>query len=378
VNEKYEKSERPDSFRNSMATALWLAVFVGLAISANAQRPNDWNTCDPGTPIAFRNDGLWGYATPSGVTIPPQFSFATPFSSGVATACTIKGCGLVDKRGKFITPLVDRSTSQFADRYLEGVGVLSRDGKWGYSDLSGRVVIPPIFEYAGDFNGGMARVRLNDRFFFIDHSGRRVTPEFDQTFDFSEGLAAIDLGGKEAYIHRDGSIALLPKYGGASGIDFSEGLVAIRSEDKVGFMNTKGEIVIKPVYDDAYPFSEGLAPVRSGDSWGYIDKKGKVVIPLQYPIAHMFNEGVASVQFPGSRKMGYIDHAGVLVSPKFDSAMPFCAGLAEVETFRWISATPDEFCRAEKRFGRYGLIDHSGNFVWREAVDHVWRIGSCG
>ena len=42
---------------------------------------------------------------------------------------------------------------EYADRFLIKV-----DGKWGYINRNGAVVIPPQFEYAEDFHNGLAIV----------------------------------------------------------------------------------------------------------------------------------------------------------------------------------------------------------------------------
>jgi WG containing repeat len=358
--------------RNRFWTQCWPFVALCLAATASAQRPNNGATCEAGTPILFNDNGAWGYVTSSGRTIPPRFTTAMPFSSGMAAVCTPDGCGLLNKSGDFVSPLRDKRTANLAIRYSEGVGVIVKDGKWGYVDLSGNLVIIPTFQYAGDFEFGLARVKLNGKYFFIDHEGRAATPRFDGLFDFNDDMAAALVGDKVGYIRRDGSFALPPEYYGTSGIDFQEGLVAVRIGGKVGFIDKAGSITVKPSYDDAYPFSEGLAMVRLGDRWGYIDKGGTMVIPARFQIAHMFNEGVASVQLAEHGKWGYIDHTGkFLIAPEFDAALPFCAGLAPVETFRRIGS-PSGASRTYRFEGKHGLIDHSGKYIWRDSVDRVW------
>jgi hypothetical protein len=54
------------------------------------------------------------------------------------------------------------------------------------------------------FDGGMAKVVPNKKFFFIDKQGTRITPTSDQAFDYHEDLAAVIVGGKVGYIPRDG------------------------------------------------------------------------------------------------------------------------------------------------------------------------------
>jgi hypothetical protein len=245
--------------------------------------------------------------------------------------------------------------------------------KWGYIVPAGNVVITFQYLYAGDFTDGIARVRLGDKFFFINHNAKAVTPEFDGAFDFSEGLAAVIVKGKGGYIQRDGSFAIQPSFEGVN--EFSEGLAAVRIRGKLGYIDKSGTVVIKPEYDFAYPFSEGLAAVakttKSGSTvLGYIDKTGQQVIPLRFAIGHTFEEGVASVQV--GDKWGYIDHGGsFVIRPQFDSAMPFCAGVAQVGTFTVLDA--EQHQRRQRFKGKHGFIDHSGKYIWRDAEDQVWN-----
>jgi hypothetical protein len=277
---------------------------------------------------------------------------------------------LLDRNGSFVTPTWNPESSPFAETYSEGLASASQNSHWGYVDRSRKVVIPFQFKYAGEFDHGMARVSANDKYFFINEKGVRVTPEFDSAFDFHEELAAVIVNKNVGYIRRDGSFALPPIYQSASGIDFSEGLAAVRVNGKVGFMDKMGGIVIQPKYDDVFPFADGLAPVELRGKWGYVDKTGNVVVPIQYHIGHMFSEGLASVELDG--KWRYIDRNGRSAIPAtFDSAMPFCAGVAAVETFQKLGQG-SRGGRNELYRGKHGMIDHAGNYVWRDAEEQTW------
>ncbi len=345
-----------------MKTALLLLPIV-IAVHLFAQSP-----CDTSGPIPFEDHGKWGYLSANGIVIPAQFDLAEPFTAEGAIACIANQCGLLRKDGSFIPPTWNRQSRPFPDSYSEGLAPVNRDGQWGYVDRARNLVIPFQFKYAGQFDHGMARVVLEGRAFFIDKMGTRVTPEFDGAFDFREDLAAVGVGKNVGYIRRDGSLALPLLHQSASGIDFSEGLAAVRINGKVGFMDTAGSMVIQPKYDDVFPFSDGLAPVELGDMWGYVDKTGNVVIPIQYHIGHMFSEGLASVEL--GDKWGYIDQGGHFsISATFDSAMPFCGGVAAVETFQKL----DETKHGAKLYrGKHGVIDHAGNYVWRDAEEQTW------
>lgn len=76
-----------------------------------------------------------------------------------------------------------------------------------------------------------------------------------------------------------------------------------------------------------------------GGKWGYVDKAGNLAIPI-HQVAHVFSEGLAAVELDG--KWRYIDPNGRAVfQALFDSAMPFCGGLASLETFQTIGKTTD-------------------------------------
>ena len=48
------------------------------------------------------------------------------------------------------------------------------DGKWGYANISGEIVIPCRFEEAGFFDEGPAAVKLNGKWGYIDEKGNMV------------------------------------------------------------------------------------------------------------------------------------------------------------------------------------------------------------
>ena len=54
------------------------------------------------------------------------------------------------------------------------------EGKYGYIDTSGKMIIPPQFEIAEDFSEGLSWVRSwggGPNFGFIDRTGKMVIPQ---------------------------------------------------------------------------------------------------------------------------------------------------------------------------------------------------------
>jgi predicted Ser/Thr protein kinase len=161
--------------------------------------------------------------------------------------------------------------------------------KWGFIDKTGKEVIPCKYFRAHNFSEGLAAVKLNDKWGFIDKTGKEVIPyKYFWAYKFSEGLAEVRLNGKYGFIDKTGKEIIPLKYDDV-GI-FSEGLAAVELNDKWGFIDKTGKEVIPCKYFWARNFSEGLAAVKLNDKWGFIDKTGKEVIPCIYEDSEEFQK----------------------------------------------------------------------------------------
>ena len=121
----------------------------------------------------------------------------------------------------------------------------------------------------------------NGKYGFVDETGKVVIPfEYHTVENFYEGLAAVQLitSLKWGFIDETGKVLIPFEYSGA--LSFSEGLAAVVRENKLGFIDKTGKMVIPPTYDRVQNFSEGLATVRQQNKWGIIDKTGKEVVSM--------------------------------------------------------------------------------------------------
>ena len=135
-----------------------------------------------------------------------------------------------------IEPEYDR-----AEAFSESMAVVRKDGKYGYIDVSGRLVIPVKYQDAGSFSAGLAPVCLYGKYGYVDKSGEMVVPfKFSYAFPFSEGLAAVELNGKVAYIGPDGK-TIIP-YMLDSGKPFKDGIAEVVVDGKIKYMDKVGNI----------------------------------------------------------------------------------------------------------------------------------------
>ena len=131
------------------------------------------------------------------------------------------------------------------------------NGKWGYADSSGKIVIKPQFSRAGEFSDGLALVWTEG------------APLFDPVV-----TSFVKMG----YIDRTGRWVIHSRWEYYFFYDFSEGLVSFRRQsDKWGYMDTTGTIVIRPRFDWAGNFSGGRAPALLDGKCSHIDKTGTVI-----------------------------------------------------------------------------------------------------
>jgi len=259
--------------------------------------------------------------------------------------------GFIDQKGHFAIA----ADFEDAKRFSEGVAavrIASPDDfsrfAAGFISANGQFAVEPKFEDADSFSEGLAAVEdhTTKKWGYVDHEGSyAIPPQFDRAWNFSQGLALIEASGKREFINKSGAVTAGPF---ATAYPFSEGSAAVnvggRLEDwgnradfviggKWGYIGLDGKFLVPPTFDWALPFSEGLAAVNvggnssggsiSGGKWGFIDSGGSYQINPTYDGARMFSGGLASVDVdrPGSGIFSrsdshYIDKTGKAVSPK--------------------------------------------------------------
>ena len=173
------------------------------------------------------------------------------------------------------------------------------------------------YEWAGEFNNGVAAVKKGEKYGYVHSSGKELTA---LQYDFAEavnGGIAVAQEKNTYYILHFGAQPKKIKLPGISAVGvYSEGLLSIQMADseKWGFIDAEGKGVIQPAYWDAIPFLEDLAGVKDTTShlWGFIDRQGKLVIPFNYEKVSSFESGKAKVS--RNNKSYFIDKRNRCVS----------------------------------------------------------------
>jgi hypothetical protein len=292
---------------------------------------------------------------------------------------------IIDQSGNFIK----KDILGHIDTFQEGYAVIyvHKYEKYGFINHRGELLNGLIYEKAKNFQEGLAAVKKNGLWGFIDKQGNEVIgfnhkgimyrgQEFTGPFGrgFSEGLCDICINGRWGFIDKEGNIAIEPVFEWV--YEFKSGLAMARENGLYGYINKKGDWVINPTYRFANSFSGNIAPVSffgvfskptdeekemfvtgsvnqtfvlsdkiHSNYWGLIDRQGNIVSEARFDNILPFKNGLAVVV--KNYKYGFIDKTGKVVIPIiYDSFGTFSEGIAPV-----------------KKGSKYGGVDRENTVV---------------
>jgi hypothetical protein len=212
---------------------------------------------------------------------------------------------------------------------------------------------PPDPQRTVDSKRILLPVKVSGKWGYADDSGKLiVNPQFDFADPFEDGRARICLG----------------KVGCDEWAIYSDNK---DNDSHWGFIDASGKMIVTPQYPFVTRFDEGLSAVCTGDcsnhpklqhAHGYIDRDGKIVIPLQFGDARNFRQSLAAVCVgecgldeagDWTGKWGFINHSGnFVVNPQYDTVGDFTAdGFAQVTLGRGKDA-------------KIGYVNKTGKIVW--------------
>jgi hypothetical protein len=269
------------------------------------------------------------------------------------------GLGTVYVCGRYVS--IDSSGTLFPLRIaVEGHFEPKRKGeRFGFVDASGQFRIAPTFEEVLPFSEGFAAVRSGEKWGFVDTSGHLVIrPRFTAAFYFREGVATAELDSESGFVLIDTSGRVLATQ--LQFVDFiANERVPARRGEKSGYLDLAGRVAIPFVYDGVAAFSSGLAAVKKGEKWGYVGRDGDVVIPPKFDHAGQFASGLAPARVGGHS--GFINKSGEFVfSLAFDQAPGFLTGDDESDLF----IAPTDVSRFWTADGRFGYVNTTGRVIW--------------
>lgn len=247
--------------------------------------------------------------------------------------------------------------------FCDGMALFKYDDKYGFIDKTGKIAIPAIYDYTdtnvgyGIFKDGLAWMCKDGKYGCIDKSGNVVIPFiYDEFFIydvdfFVEGLARVKKDGKCGFIDKTGKEVIPLEYDYFR--YFNEGMAYVEKDGKFGYINKTGKSVIPLEYSTTYSnyniFEDGtvIIPLNYGGN-GLFDRNGKNILPEEYSILTKFNEDYAGVRFRSNGNYcGFVDETfKVIIPPDYRDVRMFSEGLAAVE-----------------KDGKYGFINTKNEII---------------
>jgi WG containing repeat len=173
--------------------------------------------------------------------------------------------GVIDMSGQWIEPLKLPWTPSF-DQDDPSIRWTQKDKLWGLARADGSWLVEPKFEQADVLVDGLARVKLDGKFGFIDRNGNFVIePMFSRARSFERRIGKTSAA-------RDGVVGVIDR----------TGAWVLRT----GYQ----EIFLAATYGkDRIPFGWHF---KKADRWGLLDLDGRVVVEADFDQAlHRCNDG---------------------------------------------------------------------------------------
>lgn len=176
--------------------------------------------------------------------------------------------GLVDFNGDIIIPplydIIEDEEGKDLIFFKEG-------DNYGYISLNNQIVIPCIYDYTTGFakDSELTVVGKNGKFGFIDKNGNiKINLSYDFAGDFNNGLAPVVKNNKVGFIDEDGQVVIPFEYDA----DYSLYYYDFRFKNL-----SRKELSI------GYGFDNGnISFVKKNNKWGIIDMSGKLITPYKF------------------------------------------------------------------------------------------------
>lgn len=222
---------------------------------------------------------------------------------------------IIDREGKDRTSIntYPQYNIVLAHNFSEGRAlVCTSEGKYGYIDTQGKMIIPPVYDEAHDFNDGVALVGISNTnsqmgYQVIDPQGnvRFAIQLHNSLLDhrFSNQLLmykSLDTGFC-GYLDKEGlPLIYLPKNIRDS-YQFSHGMTTFQTNSGTGVIDARGEILIPANYEEAFIAGKRRICLKANGQWAIATPSEQLLCRFIYhQIGLFYSSGLAIAQQQGA------------------------------------------------------------------------------
>ena len=227
----------------------------------------------------------------------PKYQSVCVYENGTVEVKINNKYGVIDDSGRFIIkPIYDRIY------YMEyGYGIWLKDNE-GLTDLNGKIILPPVYDRTF-FCSKNILTGLKDNFWYLyDIHGNPITSEKYTDWEHSDiDNTVFAQSRNEWHLIYENGISILRNVS----FNYSEGLASVEIDDKAGYIDMSGKIMIEPLYSRAEFFRNGSAIVGINDKCFLIDKKGKRISKKYNDLEYTYSGMFITVDWGEWSKKGY-------------------------------------------------------------------------
>jgi len=196
--------------------------------------------------------------------------------------------GAMDLNGNVIL----KTDSDFPPIFVNGVAMVTKDGKTGVIDTSGNTVIPFEYKLSVDPNNilclryGVAILNKDNKYGVCDTRGGIIIP-----FEYEK----IDVGA----VFNNNNL---------------EKMLRVKENGKIGYANFNGTIIVPPKYDEGSFYRNGVATVKINGKYTVIDVKGNELFEATDKYENMCAINTNLVAVMNKDKIGFLSGEGKEIS----------------------------------------------------------------
>lgn len=184
--------------------------------------------------------------------------------------------GYMDENGKEVVP----PTFDWVGEYCEGLAIALKGEQYGVIDKQGRSHLPFVYEFLSDFHDGVAIFQQDGLFGVMNRAGIVLVKNIYTDLEWAFGSKLIyDLEGLKGVVSLTGTVESGPKFSSFNAIN--ELLAIVEKEHKFGVINA-ALIEVIPIEFDELSFADGLFFVEKGGFKGILDEFGKTLLPIEF------------------------------------------------------------------------------------------------
>lgn len=230
---------------------------------------------------------------------------------------------LIDRLGRTVA-----STAQYPQydivlmhNFCEGRALFAtREGKYGYMDVQGEVVIPPLYDRAYDFCDGLALVGMTNPegktgYQLIAPNGRTKL-----AIQLSNCLLSHQLGsgllmykdlesGACCYLDKEGVTSICLPEEVKEAYPFHQGMAIFQTATGTGVIDAIGNVLVTAHYEDARIMGSGRLALKVKGKWAVAESDGHLLSDFQYDaLGSYYKSGNIVASLQGKRL--FIDRQG--------------------------------------------------------------------